>query len=233
MQKILLFLILAFALKFYFSNPSIETSNGSTFHYSVKDDGNSKITLPMLIVLHGNGDTMSNFYDTALDKFTMPLRIILIEGPLEYSGGYSWPYVREDFVKYGDSFDEVVHTLQEKFPTHQKPVLMGFSGGAMMTYYQAYKHGSTYSYIFAISGNMSKKLLGNLESDISAPIFAYHGKNDTVLGIGGGKNAYNLLKEADANITFNAFNDGHHGIFTSMKSSITKDVEAKLSTLGY
>jgi len=169
MQKIFIFIIVAIVAKWYFSDPSIEVSNAISFKYSVEDGGNSKVELPMLIALHGNGDTMSNFYDTALDKYTMPIRIILIEAPSEQGSGYGWPWQREEYLKYGDTFNEVVMALVAKFPTIGKPALMGFSGGGMMAYYQAYTHGNTYSYIFPISGNLSKKNLG--DSAYDAPFF--------------------------------------------------------------
>jgi predicted esterase len=54
--------------------------------------GNDDTNLPMLISLHGDGDTPGNFYDTALDLFKTPARIILLKAPKSYSGGRAWPW---------------------------------------------------------------------------------------------------------------------------------------------
>jgi len=57
--------------------------NDLSFSYVVKYSGEVKSTsdyLPMLIALHGDGDTVNNFYETALDKINVPARIILIRG---------------------------------------------------------------------------------------------------------------------------------------------------------
>ncbi len=68
-------------------------TNDVTFSYIVKytDVSNKTERLPMLVALHGNGDTTENFYETALDKLNVPVRIILLEGPISMGTGNAWP----------------------------------------------------------------------------------------------------------------------------------------------
>ena len=184
------------------------------------------------MALHGNGDTTDNFYETALNEFSLPLRIILIEGPISMGSGHAWPWTSDGFEQYGQSVNEAVELLTTKYPTKKKPILFGFSGGGMMAYYQAVKFGDSYSYIFPVSGDLSKDLLGDDSLSPGAEVYAFHGKNDRVVSFSLGKKAVGILESKGINVTFTEFDDGHHGVFTSMKAAITGAVEKKILSLN-
>ena len=218
----------------WFKDSSISVpSNDLSFSYIVKysGGGSRSSSLPMLIALHGDGDTVDNFYETALDKISVPARIILIKGPISHECGRVWPYSIAQFEEYGKAFREAVDLLSTKYPTISKPILLGFSGGGGMAYYQAVKHGDSYTYIFPISSLLSKEKLGSTSSKPSAKVYAYHGKHDEVIPFSEGKKTFKLLKNKKVNIYFNEFETGHHGLFAEMKSEITHAVENKLKTL--
>lgn len=231
---IILFVIAGLA-QWWFKNPSIGVaSNDLSFSYMVKHlgDTSKNDTLPMLVALHGNGDTVENFYDSALDQFTAPMRLILLKGPISRSSrGSSWPWNATDFEFYGKAISEAVELLAAKFPTTDKPILLGFSGGGMMAYYQAVNYGDKYSYIFPVSGNLSYDQLGEEESNPGAPVHAFHGKSDSVVSFSGGKKAVKILEEQGVEVEFTVFKGGHHGIFIEMKSQITQDIEEKIDSL--
>ncbi|MEC4677162.1 MAG: hypothetical protein VST69_00210, partial [Nitrospirota bacterium] len=209
-------------------------SNDVSFSYIVKYSGDSGRgdALPLLVALHGNGDTADNFYDTALDQFNIPARIILIQGPIPYGRGNAWPWSPDDFKQYGTAVTEAVDALSLKYPTLGKPILFGFSGGGMMAYYQAVKHGNRYSYIFPVSGQLSKDLLGDEVFNVGAQVIAFHGLNDSIVSISGGRSAVNLLRENGADVSISEFKGGHQGIFTVMKSKITETIEEKIASLN-
>ncbi len=213
-MKNFLILIVVLALgKWYFSDASITApSNDVSLNYIVKYSGevNKNDYLPMLVALHGNGDTASNFYKTTLSNLHVPARIILLQAPFPYDTGTSWPWRPEEFKKYGKAVSEVVELLSQEYLTSGKPVLLGFSGGGMMAYYQAIKYGHVYSHIFPISGRMSQELLGDESSSIGAEVHAYHGKNDSVVSFGGGQNGVKILKQKGAKATMTPFEGNHH-----------------------
>ena len=218
----------------WFKDSSISVpSNDLSFSYIVKYSGGRSRpgSLPMLIALHGDGDTVDNFYETALDKISVPARIILIKGPISHECGRVWPYSIAQFEEYGKAFREAVDLLTTKYPTINKPILLGFSGGGGMAYYQAVKHGDSYTYIFPISSLLSKEKLGSTSSKPSAKVYAYHGKHDEVIPFSEGKKTFKLLKKKKVNICFTEFESGHHGLFAEMKSEITQAVEKKLKSL--
>ena len=235
MKNFLLLISVLGVATWWFKDPSISVANSDvSFSYIVKYTGNSNRsdTLPMLVALHGNGDSAKNFYDTALDQINVPARIVLIKGPLSHGGGDAWPWTPADFARYGKPVDEAIESLTLRYPTFGKPVLLGFSGGAMMAYYQAAKYGNSYSYIFPVSGQLSNELLGDKSFRPGAKVFAYHGKSDNVISISGGKEAVNILQANGVLVKLTEFDGGHHGIFTDMKTKITQAVEQKLLSLN-
>jgi len=185
----------------------------------------------MLVALHGNGDTPENFYATAMDELNVPARIILFKGPMPYGRGSAWPWSASDFGQYGNALIEATEMLAVKYPTTGKPVLLGFSGGGAMAYYQAIIHGNKYSHIFPVSGQLSRQQLGSEVSDPGAQVTAYHGTSDTVVSSGGGKAAVKLLKAEGVSARLTEFKGGHHGVFTNMKRRITQAVEEQLLSL--
>ncbi len=221
--------------KWWYTDPTISVdSNNISFSYVVKQMGNTDKNdqLPMLIALHGNGDTVGHFYDTALDQYTAPMRIVLLTGPVSKSiRGSSWPWTPDDFKFYGKAVSEAVELLSEKFPTKGKPMLLGFSGGGMMAYYQAVNYGDLYSYIFPISSNLSLERLGEGGARPGALVHAFHGKNDSVVSVSGGREAVKILNEEGVTVDFTEFDGGHHGVFLDMKSKITQTVEEKIELI--
>ena len=221
-------------LQWWFKDPTISApTHDVSFGYIVKYSGNSERNdnLPMLVALHGNGDTAKNFFETALDQLSVPARIVLLKGPLSYGSGDAWPWTEADFKQYGYAVSEAIELITLKYPTTGKPILLGFSGGGMMAYYQAVIHGNRYSYIFPVSGQLSNELLSDESARPGAKVHSFHGKNDSVISFSGGENAVNILKENNINVMFTGFDGGHHGIFTNMKSEITQAIELKLQSL--
>ncbi len=228
MKSILLIIIALGVGQWWFSDPSI---GGYDYVIKYSGSGNDDTSLPMLITLHGDGDTPEHFYETALDLFKTPARIIIFKAPKPFSGGRAWPWDPAHVQEASSEMDVAVRKLTLKFPTTGKPVLLGMSGGGRMAYYQALKYGNNYSYVFPISGMLSQEYLADNSSTPGAKVFAYHGKSDDVVSFGSGMNAAKLLREHGVDVKFTKFNGGHLGIFTNMKSEITQAIEQKLNTL--
>lgn len=215
------------------SSSNNELNNDISFDYLVKYSGKGghSDSLPMLVALHGDGDTAENFYQTALDQFTTNARVILIKAPISHELGKVWPYSSTQYDKYGENFSKVIDKLVTQYPTVNKPILFGFSGGGAMAYYQSVKHGDCYSYIFPVSGLLFNDQLSTRLSRPSAIVYAYHGKADEVVPFSAGITARKLLKKKGVIVTFTEFEGGHHGLFTEMKSIITEAIEKKLKNL--
>lgn len=208
----------------------LTTSEIDRFSYIAKYSGNANNTdyLPMLVALHGNGDTANNFYETALNQIQKPARIILLKGPIPYHRGDAWPIDADALSVYGEAVNEAIGILVDKYPTTGKPVLLGFSGGGVMAYYQSVIYGNNYSAIIPVSGKLTEAMLEGGDANSGAIVHAYHGRNDRVISFSSGSHAVEILKNRDINIKFTAFDGGHLGLFTNAKSDITMTIEEAL-----
>ncbi len=233
MKKILLILFVCLvAFQWWQTDKTIRvSSNDVSYDYLVKHVGSAqkRDTLPLLIALHGNGDTPENFYHTALDTLDLPVRVILLKAPVARALGTAWPWSAAEFDQYGEAFSEAVEALVDKYPTRGKPVLLGFSGGGMMAFYQALKHGGLYAAIFPISGQLNQEMLGDGPLRTGAKVLAYHGDVDSVISIAGARNAIAMLHTHQVVAELTEFKGGHHGIFTTMKTQIVSAVEQALA----
>lgn len=231
MKKILIVVLMLAALQCWLKDPAISVSNGTaSFGYVVEYSGNASRSeqLPMLVALHGNGGTTGNFYDYALDQLQAPARIILLKAPIPYGHGGAWPIDAAGLVQYGDAVNEAVVSLSRKYPTLGKPVLLGYSGGGVMAYYQAATHGDAYSYVFPVSGELSDDMLVGRSIKPGAAVHAFHGKQDEVVALEGGVHAVELLKARRINAELTQFDGGHQGVFTNGKAAISASVDQEL-----
>jgi predicted esterase len=225
-KLILLFMIIA-GVVFIFKKPEITSVKYDVkYNYEVEYSGQASAgsRLPMLVALHGNGDTTQHFYKTALDAITTPARIVLIEGP---SRRY-WPSKPIPLKQYGEALDDVITQLQGEYSTKGKPILLGFSGGGTMAFYQALTHGNHYSYIFPISGDLPEISSFKPLNNSNVIVYAYHGQNDKLVSFQGGEKAVDILKAHGIKVFFKPFDGGHHGIFLHMKNTISDNLNEKL-----
>ena len=238
MKKIAIILVLVAGTLWWLKNPSIEATTANvSFEYIIKYSGeaDASASLPMLIALHGNGDTPDNFFDTALDQISIPARIILIKAPISMGRGTAWPMDNTALQQYAKAIAEIIPLLQEKYPTKKQAALFGFSGGGVMAYYLSAAHPQQFSYIFPISGRLNQQQLTGIENKNShvLKVFAFHGIQDSVINISGGRTAYQLLQDRGTRISFKEFQGGHHGVFTNVKPEISRLLDEKLMLLLY
>ena len=117
MKKLIALVLLITAIVWWFKNPSIEATVAKvSFEYIVKytGDADTSAPLPMLIVLHGNGDTPAHFFDTALDLISTPARIILIKAPINMGFGSAWPMHNPELQHDADAIVEVIPLRSEE-----------------------------------------------------------------------------------------------------------------------
>ena len=118
-KALLIFAVIGIAI-WWFREPTIKVpSNDVSFGYVIEYSGNGSRNdkLPMLVALHGNGDTAGNFYETALDDISVPARIVLLKGPISYGRGGAWPWSEADFTQYGKAVSQAAELMADKYPT--------------------------------------------------------------------------------------------------------------------
>ena len=200
-------------------------SSDQKFEYIMRISGNgdSSDALPMIIALHGNGDTPGNFFDTLLKDFNYPARFIVMRGLIDVPGsflsGRGWPMDGKALSKCGDDTADAVSVLLERYPTKGRPIVIGFSSGAFVAYYLAAFHAEKFSYIFPLSGGLSRNLLTDkkVSHDNGTRVIALHSKGDGIIAFSSGAAAVESLRQIGLNAEMVTFDGGHTDIFRSGK----------------
>lgn len=224
---VLLLLILSIGIIYWWWLPSTVKgpSSDQKFEYIVKISGNggSSDALPMIIALHGSGDIPGNFFDTLLKDFNYPARFIVMKGlidvPSSFFSGRGWPMEDKSLSKCGDDMADAVSVLLERYPTKGKPIVLGFSSGAFVSYYLAAFHADKFSYIFPISGGLSGNLLTTkkVSHDNGVKVIAMHSKADGIIAFSTGAAAVESLKQIGLKAEMVTFDGDHTDIFRSGK----------------
>lgn len=224
-MKKLIFLLLAAGLLFWWWWPDTVQgpSSDHAFEYIIRTTGESgsSALLPMVIALHGNGDTPDHFFKTMLKTFDYPARFILFRGPIDYPGislwSRAWPRDAQGLRSYGNALADTVPVLLDRFPTEGRPLLLGFSGGAYVAYYLAAFHADLFSFILPLSGGLPAELLQENASQgmTDTRVIAFHGKADQVIGYYQGEAAVQGLRKRGIRAELVTFDGGHVDVFSS------------------
>ncbi len=194
------------------------------YHIQYPQGGANGDDLPMIIALHGNGDTYSNFYTYTLKDLSQKVRVVLIEAPNKY-----WPYDIQQLANYSAAIANISSVLTDKYPTTKQPILLGFSGGAVVAYFSALKYCEKFSVIIPISGMLKPAMIPqNITMNDECHVLAFHGTKDSVLSFSSGKYAIDNLQDYSNHVEFIPFDGGHHGIAQDFKSMILAKIEQKL-----
>jgi len=149
--------------------------------------------LPMVVALHGLGDTPKRFRNLFLGV-DQPMRVILPQAPKRYSSGYSWfdteikrgkvrKVALEQIEESARRVAELATELAKKRPTSGKPAITGFSQGGMLSFMVAVYHPDTISLAVPIGGLIPEKLwpAGEVKEGPLPRIVALHGKDDRLV----------------------------------------------------
>lgn len=144
--------------------------------------------LPTIIALHGLGDRPESFV-RLFDGFERPARLVVPRGPEDFGRGAKWFEVR-----LGDRDPEalargmltgaaavmgLVDELEADGKVLGKPILTGFSQGAMVTLALALEHPDRLGYALPIGGVLPSPLWPTSRAKAPrVPIRALHGKED-------------------------------------------------------
>lgn len=131
--------------------------------YRVVEPSEAGPTTPLVIALHGRGDTAEGF-SRLVTRLAVSARVIVGEGPMAWGmmGGRQWydmdsgesvAQIRQRVVDLGVLVDK----LGKLYPEAGKPALFGFSQGAVVALQAALEAGDRFSAIAALSGYLASE----------------------------------------------------------------------------
>jgi phospholipase/carboxylesterase len=146
--------------------------------------------LPMIIAIHGLGDSPQGFR-TLLEGFDRPARIILPRALDAHEEGWSWFPIRardrdvealaQGIDRAADVLAPAIAELTKQRPTIGKPIVTGFSQGGMLSFALAVEHGELFAAALPIGGWLPEPLWPADANPSAAPIFAFHGDADAAV----------------------------------------------------
>jgi phospholipase/carboxylesterase len=182
--------------------------------------------LPMIVAIHGLGDTPDNFAHV-LDTFPGKARLILPQGvdpldPLD-GGGFSWFPIRArdpdvEALSAGirasaDKIAAAIEVLAKRRPTQGRPIVTGFSQGGMLTFALAITHPEVVGLALPIGGWLPPPLAPTAGPGGDQPaIVAFHGTDDRAVAFEPTAASIEQLRGLGYDVTLRVYEGVGHAI---------------------
>lgn len=148
------------------------------------EDGNDE--LPLVIALHGFGDTWENFYPaTGFIPLAEQENFIVAfpQGYLnQWNDGSTGDHYEDDVQLLRDLVERVDRDYRVDY---ERIYLVGFSNGGVMAFRAACEASDLFAGIVAIAGTMRIDMAGECPDNAQLPVLMIHGTGDTVVSFNG------------------------------------------------
>ena len=190
-------------------------------------------TLPLIVVLHGRGGRPEAVAES-LGEFEGKARLILPYGPETRKDGFEWYPEAEGFAegsrRTAERMAALIEEIMKSRPTAGKPIVMGFSQGAMVAYTLAVLHPRLVRAAFPMSGMLPKPIWPKAwpEGEPKPRIHATHGMADEVLPIENDRETVAHLRELGVPITLTEYPGAVHFVGPKMRRDVARALEQVL-----
>ncbi len=196
-------------------------------------DADPRGELPLVIALHGRGDTPEHFL-TFFDDLEHPARVVAIRAPIEESDGRAWFGFGLGFRRAMDDLEALLPRVVEasrragnEHPTRGRPIVVGFSQGAMIAYALATRHPHEFSAIFPVSGFFPSRFAPSPGQPV-AKVRAFHGSRDQVIAADTDRDGIEPLLAHGAELTI--VDGAPHWLTRSMRRALFAAMAAHLES---
>jgi phospholipase/carboxylesterase len=222
--------------------PELPVVAGIHYLEFVTGGADSNAELPMIIALHGLGDSPENFANL-LTGFDRPVRVILPRALEPHEGGWSWfPFRARDpdvdalaqgIDHAADALAPAIAELVGSRPTKGKPIITGFSQGGMLAFTLAVEHGDLFAAAFPIGGWLPPPLWPKPDADPkrSPAIRAFHGDADKAVALEPTEAAVAQLKASGFAVELVIYPDVGHMIPEQMHADLFTALREALSQI--
>lgn len=201
--------------------------------------GAPEATLPMVVVIHGLGDSPGPHW-LDLVQLRRPARLIMPEGPTPYMGGFAWfPFRARDndpkqlasgISAAAERLAEALAILQQKRPTRGLPIVTGFSQGGMLSFALALRHPERLRLALPISGLLPEPLWPTAPATGKIPpILALHGTADELVPFPPTERLVAHLKAQRYDATLVAYEGVGHSISDAMRARVGSTLNEALA----
>lgn len=198
--------------------------------------------LPMVVYIHGRGDRPRIPRRSIYDLHT-PVRLILPRAPDRYGTGWAWMPVSAhdgESAPLVRALDERTKMLTSalaewrgRYPTRGKPIVVGFSQGAMLAMTLAVREPGAIARAIPMAGWIPPSLVpGRADPYASyAPVTALHGGGDPVLDATRTRRLVEELAELGYPVAYEEFPGVGHEVSPAMYQRFVDLLEAAIREL--
>lgn len=188
-------------------------------------------TSPFVVWIHGRGGRPDRFADFWRD-FPARVEVALPRGFTPTGTGWAWFEWAAGMSD--DALACVVAAAEEKLwpaireAAHGRQIIVGgFSQGAVLVYVMAARHPDEIRAAFPVSGSAPRKLLPH-DHARAAPVFAMHGTDDRVIGVGDARATVLAFTADGATAELREFPGVGHSFTDAMREELVMRIRAAI-----
>ncbi len=209
-----------------------------TFETQTSRGSDPSQALPTVVLLHGRDEALHGL-PRALRATSGPLRVVLPKGPrLQRDGKHAWfrrsaARVREgrseEVTAAADQVSALMSSLVAAGLVEGRPILVGYSQGAVVALEVALRNPSVVGEVVAIGGYLPPAHLPEVLTD-HAVTHVLYGTRDRVMSSAVSRRQVESLRELGFLFEADAFPGDGHGLSSKMRRAAVRQIRDALRT---
>jgi phospholipase/carboxylesterase len=192
--------------------------------------------LPLMIGIHGLGDTPQLFFRAFGTDMTARVRMVFPRAPKPHGEGYSWfdlpagasvlgaSGFADGVTSAGEALAELIERLVDEHDPPFPPIVFGYSQGGILSFYLAAHHADAISAAVPIAGLLPASLFPARQPP--APIFAFHGARDELVPVEAARSTVAAFRAAGGSAELREYSHlGHAVSLAVVRDAMKKLVE--------
>lgn len=187
---------------------------------------------PLIVAIHGLGDTPENFIELFGDA-PFAAAVLAPRGPIPYGDGFAWYHpptasTHEQMEAEIKAADAALWAAIDKRAKGRKVIVTGFSQGGVMSYAAAAWHPAQVRHAFPVAGRLPANLWPKAGGTPPAPTDALHGSDDTMIPMADGQATIKAFKEAGSKAAIHMYGGVEHDVM-AMRDDLFAGITAVLA----
>lgn len=196
--------------------------------------------LPLIIGLHGLGDVPEHFIHL-LRELPLRARVAAPRAPLPYGPGYAWlpprrPHNIDERAgpvrQVAEQLAPAIAALAAAHPLCGRPIVVGFSQGAMVAYGLAVSPHPGVRAVFPISGYLPPSLIPTRAPAGAPSIVALHGTADGIVALPDDEGSIPGLTRAGYAVELRTFPGIEHTVSPQMRAELAERIRNVVRAMG-
>ncbi len=211
-----------------------------SFVERVTGGANANESLPLIVAIHGLGDSPEAFMGL-FDDLSIKTRVIAPRAPDPWGEGSSWypiddPQQKPRVIRErAQRVSDLISELTRLRATRGKPIVTGFSQGGVLSFAMAAYHSDQLRAALPIAGSLPDELSASLPPARSGAAFelvAFHGKIDQRIPFADGEKTVRAMKAQGLRASLQAFDGVGHQIPLAMRDALFATLQRLVTSVA-